>query len=90
MTEYQITCIKQAGGTGHEHIVSVGVGPARKFFTVVEVITMLRRMDRFFVSDGVNKAYVQEVKVMAQEYGYIRTFRDRTPTDNLLSLPQCP
>jgi hypothetical protein len=88
MVEFQITCIKQQDGTEHQHIVSVGIGPAKQSLTVAQVLAFMKDGDKFFVSDGSNKAYVLEVRVL-DGASYIRTHRDGVLTDNLLALPQC-
>jgi hypothetical protein len=90
-----ITAIRQAGGTGHEHIVRLWwinpaeAGSGEKNSTTAEVVS--------FIEDKNGKAYVNDhrghrvdVGVVTPRVGakYLRTYADGVWTDNLLALPR--
>jgi hypothetical protein len=86
----EITAVKLAQGGRHEHIVEVqwrnpedgSTGNS----TVESIIEWLRRPGSYaFVRDGAGRIAVAVVSV---EKPYIRTYRDRVWTDNLLALPR--
>jgi len=87
MATYQITAITMSGpGYWFDHITHAWTGSG-KHFTVPEVITMIRDRGDVFYTVGANNqvALVEPVDAVRP---YIRTLRDGTRTDNLLSLPR--
>ena len=92
MADYRISCINLSNsGRTHEHITHVGnPGVWNGRLTVNQVINMILGPDRhtFYVQDAYgNRADVMVVDAKPQ---YIRTRKDNTWTDNLLSLTSCP
>jgi hypothetical protein len=92
MAVYRITCINLSHtGRTHEHITHVsnpGVWTSR--LTVAQVINLILGPDQhtFYVQDAAgNRANVMVVDANPR---YIRTRKDNTWTDNLLSLTSCP
>ena len=79
------------GGTRHEHIVSVkwtneGSGESGSN-TVAEIVDFIdNKNGKAYVAEGGTRIDVGTVHPH-QGHAYIRTFRDSTPTDNLLHLP---
>lgn len=92
--EVRITGVRMAHSvtllTGSvRHIESVTDGSS--WLPVSDVISYIERGRRFYVqsSDG-SRAYVHVVPMSLRGRAYIRTKRDETITDNLLSLPGGP
>jgi len=90
MTEtWQVTCIKRTERSSpHERIERVG-GPEGEGWTlrVDEIVTHIKRGDRFWVDVGGQRVDV----VIASHSGreYIKTRPDDDHPNNLLSLPEC-
>lgn len=93
MSDIQITCItKSQSNGGHEHITHVGSPQFQGKWTVGQVIASIdARAHTFFVRDPLTqkRADVGVVRPTGRP-PYIRTYADGLPTDNLLSLPNCP
>jgi hypothetical protein len=54
-----------------------------------ECVSYIESGYTFYVQQGQNKVYL-EVAVSPEGNKYVKTKADRTPQDNLLSLPECP
>lgn len=92
MADYRITCITLSHtGRRHEHITHVGnPGVWTSRLTVAQVIDLILGPNRhtFYVLDSAgNRANVAVVEATPR---YIRTRKDNTWSDNLLSLTSCP
>lgn len=75
-------------GASTEHIKSVSNGI--QWFSVAQVVDQIRFGQQFYVENAAGvRAYVEVVPRLGQP-AYIRTHRDGTVTDNLLSLPGGP
>jgi hypothetical protein len=91
---HQITCInKPHRDSPVEHIIHVG-GPHPWKLTVEEVMRRIESTgtdhEDFFVRVSGAEANVIVIPATAHKRKHIRTTRDATQTDNLLSLPECP
>ena len=89
MADCQITCINLSrGGSRHEHITHAGNGSSWHW-PVAQIVASLRDgSNTFFVRDQWgNRADVGWVNANPP---YIRTHKDKVPTDNLLALTSCP
>jgi hypothetical protein len=89
----RITHIRQAGGTGHEHIVGVkwidpadsGTGKS----STLEMVTWIEDKDgKAYVDDEHGHRVQVGVVTPPQGSKYLRTHADGVWTDNLLSLPR--
>ena len=90
MADVQITCIKKPHPqSSHEHITHVG--NSQGTWTREQVIMWIdTSAHTFYVRDGYgNRANIGVVRPTGVA-AYLRTYADKTWTDNLLSLPQCP
>lgn len=92
MVHIQVTGIHLIGGNGHEHISELrweipGVPNSGGVFTRQEMVDWLNAnpWNTAFVQVG---NYTVDVYVVKATPPYVKTFRDSTPTDNLLHLPQ--
>lgn len=89
----RITHIRQAGGTGHEHIIHLWwTDPASGKTgdnSRAQIVTWIEdEHGKAYVEDGLgNRA---DVLVVTPAYGpkYLRTYADGRWTDNLLALPR--
>lgn len=85
-----ITAIHLVGGSGHEHISDVqwrnpGDDTTGQSSKATMVDWIKNKSGDARVTDGTNEA---RVGVVEGTPPYIRTYADRTWTDNLLALPQ--
>lgn len=88
MSEYQIQCVDKAAH-GCEHITHVGGNAGGGWrLTVEAVIDLLAAGQRFYTAARGMKAYVEIATSRGRRY--LRTERNGTTTDNLLSLPPIP
>ena len=88
MTNYQVTCItKPNAHSSHEHITHIGsygtIWTSEQAIRLIEAGTA-----SFYVLVGGSRAQVEVVN-SAIHGKYLRTNKDRTGKDNLLSLSQC-
>lgn len=94
MGNYQVVCItKPNPGSTHEHITDIGYYESslrpHVNISLAEVIRRIEaKTDQFYVSTPAGTAYVKVERPNGRS-AYIRTERDRTDKDNLLSLGQC-
>jgi hypothetical protein len=92
---FQIKCINKPNrDSSVEHITHVGAfGTSQWKLTVEDVIARIERTgpdhEDFFVKVGQAEANVIVVSPVGRRK-HIRTTRDLTVQDNLLSLPECP
>ncbi|WP_214470020.1 DUF3892 domain-containing protein [Mesorhizobium sp. dw_380] len=92
---FQIKCINKPNrDSSVEHITHVGgFGTSQWKLTVEDVIARIERTgpdhEDFFVKVGQSEANVIVVSPVGRRK-HIRTTRDLTVRDNLLSLPECP
>jgi len=94
MATYQVTCVtKPERASRHEHITHIGNTAERWRFTREEAVRRIEALhpDEFFVRDALTgkRAVVRVVREAGKD-PYLRTQADGVPTDNLLSLPECP
>jgi hypothetical protein len=89
----RITAIRQAGGSGHEHITRLWwIDPATDKTgdnSRSEVVTWIEDKDgKAYVND--DRGHRVDVGVVTPARGpkYLRTYADGVWTDNLLSLPR--
>lgn len=93
---FQIRCINKPNRQSPvEHITHVGgYGTTQWKLTVEEVIKRIKSIgpnhEDFFVKVGTYEANVFVVPATAHRREHIKTERDSTKVDNLLSLPECP
>ena len=93
---FQITCINKPNRMSPvEHITHVGgYGTSQWKLTAEDVIRRIESRgsdhEDFFVRVGQYEANVFVVDPGAGRRKYIKTERDSTKVDNLLSLPECP
>jgi len=96
MADRRVLCVnKPDRNSRHEHITNLGgtdAAGARWKFTREEVIRRIdNRTDTFYTIDPATGRRADVVVVReAGKLPYVRTVRDGIPTDNLLSLPECP
>jgi hypothetical protein len=93
MADRQVTCItKPNANSPHEHITHLGNMAVPWYLTRAQVIADIDSGTHlYFVKDSINGKRA-DVRVV-REFGkvpYLRTVADGRPTDNLLSLNQCP
>jgi hypothetical protein len=94
MADVLVTCVnKPDRQSRHEHITHLG-GPGAGTpwrWTVEAVIESIdARTNTFFTRDAAgNRADVKVVRPPGRR-PYVQTHRDNVPTDNLLSLAECP
>ncbi|UNK55620.1 DUF3892 domain-containing protein [Rahnella aceris] len=93
MTDVRITCVTVSGTQRtHQHITHVG---SPQFnggtWTVAQVVAAIENNNHtFYVQDIYgNRASVGVVDPGNGNRKFIRTYADKTWTDNLLSLPAC-
>jgi uncharacterized membrane protein len=94
MTRHQVLCINKSNRTSeHEKISHIGgINPDKARWKLTQeaaIAAIEAKTYEFYVSDGKNEAEVV-VAVSASNNKYLRTKKDGTLTDNLLSLPECP
>jgi hypothetical protein len=93
---FRITCINKPNRDSPvehiTHVGGVGSGPWK-----LPVETVIQRIESkgpdhedYFVRVGLTEANVIVVPATPTRRKHIRTTRDSTPMDNLLSLPECP
>ena len=70
-----------------EHITHLGT--ARGRYTKRGLVRRIEEGKKFFTKGGGKRAAI-EVATSAKGEKYVRTQRDSTTKDNLLSLPKCP
>ena len=89
----RITAIRQAGGSGHEHIVRLWwtdpatskAGDNSRF----EMVAWIEEKDgKAYVDDGRGHRVSVGVVEASRGPNYLRTYADGVWTDNLLSLPR--
>jgi hypothetical protein len=91
-TKLEVKCIKRAGNVNaHEHVTHIG-GIHLNQKWEASVPNAIARIEagthQFFVTQGFDTAEIGVVK-MPNGTKYLRTIKDGTLTDNLLSLPEC-
>jgi len=93
MVSLSITCINKSDRTSpHERISRIGGrlpdGSSWKILTSTAIHNIENNIQGYYVSIGGQRAEV----VVATHLGnkYLKTTRDTTTVDNLLSLPECP
>jgi hypothetical protein len=93
----RITCISKDGGN-HEnpHVAIISLGWKNEATGATGNSTRLQMYE--WIKDKNGDAYVRDgsgntvrvgTAVTAKGTRYVRTYRDNTPTDNLLALPEC-
>ena len=85
-----ITAVHMSGGDKHEHITEVRYtsnGQTRTSSTADMVNWLKQAGNEARVHDALAPGYVK-VGVVNGPRPYLRTYRDNTPTDNLLYLPR--
>lgn len=96
--DLRITCVTKSDDADTSYITNIGgpqppgtTPPGDWNITVDQAIDYIRRREHtFFVLDRWgNRAEVDVVDATPHRRAYIRTRRDGTRTDNLLSLPAC-
>ncbi len=91
----QIICIKKAGGNhqnpheaiSHYHWLGDPKVPSGWIYSREHMVRFLEAGNAAYVSDGPNKAYCKIVN--NGRIKFLQTYSNETPTDNLLSLPEC-
>jgi hypothetical protein len=88
MADWQITCINKTDRTSpHERIRRVGGSGGRRWSTDDVIRLIKARTDTFWVSVNGDRVNVRVDTHNGREY--IRTERDDSRQNNLLSLPEC-
>jgi hypothetical protein len=85
MANFRITAVHMVGGNGHEHIALLYT--ADQWVKREDMVSEIDNPNgnRFYVTDAQgNTVWVDTVHASP---AYVRTYRDGTPTDNLLYLP---
>ena len=90
MTTIYITAVHMSGGDKHEHIAEVRYtsGAQSNTSSTADMVNWIKQAgNEARVHDVLAPGYVR-VGVVNAPRPYLRTYRDDTPTDNLLYLPR--